>query len=73
MSISTASSAISSRFSVIVALAAIESDDVSTEVQPFGVVFSMSISYAIKQRMSTTILHLFLELLAAADGRFGDW
>jgi len=23
--------------------------------------------------MSTTILHLFLELLAAADGRFGDW
>ena len=70
MSISTASKATMSR---CVATAAIESDDVSTEVQPVGVVFSMSISYAIKQRMSTTILHLFLELLAAANGRFGDW
>ena len=70
MSISTASSATMSR---CVAIAAIESEDVSTVSHPFGVVFSMSISYAIKQRMSTTILHLFLELLATTNGRFGDW
>lgn len=49
MSISTASNATLSRCVVIVAaLAAIESEDVSTVSQPFGVVFSMSISYGMK-------------------------
>lgn len=56
---------------------ATESEDVSTESQPFGVVFSMSISYAINGRMSITILHLreivLLHNQTTGSGRIDGW